>query len=438
MKVLKFGGSSIRTPKMIRKVKTLVSDKETKLIVLSAIEGTTNSLYSLLSYIETNDINSFELEEQKLKSKYEQFILDLFHEKQYYDKASFLIGESFKTIHLLLSVAVTSEKRFLIIAQGEYLSTSIFHLFLEMNGIHSKLLDALDFMRIDKEGEPDMFYIEENLKIAVENEQNGITYITQGFICRDYFGKVKNLGRGGSDYSATLMGAALNASEIQIWTDIDGIHNNDPRLVSSTLPVDELSYHEAAELAYFGARILHPESVYPAQLRNIPILLKNTFSPEKKGTLVSSSSRRDKIKSIAAKDGITAIRIKSARMLMAYGFLRKVFQVFEDYKTAIDMISTSEVSVSLTIDDTTNLDLILKSLQGFGEVNYDSDQTIICVVGDFLIEKTGMASLITNSLKDIPIRMISYGGSKNNISLLVKTSDKRKALNALHERIYLN
>jgi aspartate kinase len=271
----------------------------------------------------------------------------------------------------------------------------------------------------------------------MQNAPEVDVYVTQGYICRNYAGEIDNLGRDGSDYSASIIGSVLNASEIQIWTDVDGVHNNDPRIVADTNPIKELTYKEAAELSYFGAAILHPKCVFPAQIKNIPLKLKNSFKPNAPGTLISSSSKRDKVKSVAAKDGIIAIRIRSARMLMAYGFLRKVFQVFEDYETPIDMISTSEISVSLTIDNPKNLDAILADLKLFGEVEYDLDQTIICVVGDFMAEETGMARTVLDAFQDIPVRMISYGGSMNNISLLVKSADKKRSLESLHQKIFI-
>jgi aspartate kinase len=323
-----------------------------------------------------------------------------------------------------------------ILAQGELISTNLFQLYLEESGESSELISALDFMRIDRNGEPQTELIQRNLKNIVSSGSNVMTYITQGFICRNELSEIDNLRRGGSDYSASLIGAAIGARQIQIWTDIDGMHNNDPRYVENTYSVGELSFDEAAELAYFGAKILHPQSIIPAKENNIPVLLKNTFKPDSPGTLIHQGAEVKSIRALAAKDNITAIKIKSYRMLMAYGFLKKVFEVFESHKTAIDMITTSEVAVSLTIDNTSKLKEIKKGLQGFGTIEVDTDLSIICIAGDISQNKKGITSSIFNSLKDIPIRMISYGGSNYNLSFLVKTSDKVAVLNLLNEGLF--
>jgi aspartate kinase len=323
-----------------------------------------------------------------------------------------------------------------VLAQGELLSTTLYHIYLKSIGVPSVLLPALDFMKIDEDNEPDIPFTTEHLTPILNQHKDNKLFITQGFICRNSFGEVDNLRRGGSDYTASLLGAAIMAEEVQIWTDIDGMHNNDPRIVKGTKPIAQLSFDEAAELAYFGAKILHPQSVFPAQKYRIPVRLLNTMEPEAAGTLISAESEKGKIKSIAAKDGITAIKIQSSRMLLAYGFLRKVFEIFERYKTPIDMITTSEVAVSVTIDYLDNLDKIIEELHAFGSVEVDKDQSIVCVVGDFSAEKHGYAARVLDSIKHIPVRMISYGGSNYNISLLINTSDKTEALKSLHGRIF--
>ena len=323
-----------------------------------------------------------------------------------------------------------------ILAQGELIATALLHYYFKEQNIKSVLIPALNFMRTDKDGEPDLFYIQENINREINNNANNSIFITQGFICRNAFGEIDNLRRGGSDYSASLIGVACKAQEIQIWTDIDGMHNNDPRFVENTTPLTNLSFDEAAELAYFGAKILHPASVQPCKVANIPVRLKNTLAPEANGSLISAEICGKGIKSIAAKDNITAIKIKSGRMLLAHGFLRKVFEIFETYKTPIDMITTSEVAVSVTIDDTKYLNDIVDELKKYGSVAVDQDLSIVCVVGDLIAESKGYAFKVMEALQNISIRMISYGGSKHNVSLLVNTSDKKTALNALHQNLF--
>jgi len=330
----------------------------------------------------------------------------------------------------------TANEEKAILAQGELLSTALFHYYLEEIGEPSILLSALNFMRIDENEEPDLTYIETHLKQELAKHPDQKLFITQGYICRNNFGEIDNLKRGGSDYTASLIGAAIHAEEIQIWTDIDGMHNNDPRFVNKTHPIKQLSFDEAAELAYFGAKILHPTCVLPAQSRKIPVRLLNTMQPEALGTLINEKTSGEGIKAVAAKDGITAIKIKSGRMLLAYGFLRRVFEVFERYKTPIDMITTSEVAVSLTIDNDSNLSLIIKELEEFSSVEIDKNQTIICLVGDFGPEKQGVVVHILEALKNIPIRMISYGGSHYNVSLLVNADKKKEVLQAINAGLF--
>jgi aspartate kinase len=347
-----------------------------------------------------------------------------------------MINSHFDYVKNFTLKAFTKLQEKAILAQGEMISTALFHLLLQENNIRSVLLPALSFMRIDKYGEPDLFYIEENLRRELENHTTENIIITQGFICRDAFGEIDNLKRGGSDFSASLIGAAVNASEIQIWTDINGFHNNDPRYVKNTKVIRELSFDEAAELAYFGAKILHPSSVNPAREKNIPVRLKNTIDPDDPGTLITSASAHQDYKAVAAKDGISVIRIRSDRMLMAYGFLRKVFEIFEAFRTPIDMITTSEVAVSLTIDNPDYLPQIAKDLKELGSVEIEENLSIICIVGDFRTEKTGSAPEIFEALNTIPLKMISYGGSPNSLSLLIDTSNKIKALKLLSKHLF--
>jgi len=436
MIVFKFGGSSLGNPDRIKQAARLVSDNRKKVVVLSAISGTTDKLLEILDLLKNYRIDKAETELMVLKMHYDHLLFDLFREQAFLDRAGEYIDRCFDFLKNARPETLTPARENEFIGQGEVMSAGLFDYVLKEKKLNSVYLNAFEFMRLDKDLEPDQLYIRENLHKFLAQYPGKDIFVTQGYICRDYYGEAANLGRGGSDYTASLIGAALDASEIQIWSDTDGIQNNDPRVISNTSPIAELSYKEAAEMAYFGAKVLHPKSVFPAQVKKIPVRLKNTMNPEAAGTLIANYSKKDKIKAIAAKDGIIAIRIKSARMLMAYGFLKSIFEVFEEYKTPIDMISTSEISVSLTIDSALHLEPILERLKAFGEVIFDLDQTIICVVGDFLAEETGLANKVLQALKDVPIRMISYGGSKNNISLLIQSSDKVKALKSLHENIF--
>jgi len=371
-----------------------------------------------------------------LKDKYEVFIKELFAKLENLEQGKEVIDYHFSLLSNLANDLFTPIEEKIILAQGELLSTTLYHVYLKEIGVPSVLLPALDFMKIDEDNEPIVDYITEHITPLLDKHPEINLFITQGYICRNSFGEIDNLRRGGSDYTASLIGAGIRSEEVQIWTDIDGMHNNDPRIVKGTQPIAQLSFDEAAELAYFGAKILHPQSVFPAQKYKIPVRLLNTMDPKAQGTLITNTSEKDKIKSIAAKDAITAIRIQSTRMLLAHGFLRRVFEVFERYRTSIDMITTSEVAVSLTIDDTTYLDEIKTELLAFGSVDVDSDQTIICVVGDFGADKHGYGARVLEAVKHIPIRMISYGGSENNLSLLIKTADKTEALRSLHNRLF--
>ncbi len=436
MKVLKFGGTSVGSAERMKALGPLINNDVPKIVVLSAMSGTTNNLVEIATALYAKKNDKAKLLIDNLESKYNEVINKLYTTSSALSKGKGLISSHFDYLRSFTIDLFTVNEERAILAQGELLSTALFHYYLEEINTHSVLLSALNFMRLDEKEEPDMKYIETSLSAELLRHSDTKLFITQGYICRDAFGEIYNLKRGGSDYTATIIGAAINAEEIEIWTDIDGMHNNDPRIVEKTHPISELSFDEAAELAYFGAKILHPTCILPAQMRNIPVRLLNTMQPEAKGTLISSKTTNDSIKAVAAKDGITAINIKSGRMLLAYGFLRAVFEIFERYKTPIDMITTSEVAVSLTIDNTRNIDAIEKELKEFCKVEIDNDLTIVCIVGSFAAEKQGYAMRIFDALKNIPIRMISYGGSENNVSVLVDTKLKKDALNALNKGLF--
>lgn len=439
MKVLKFGGTSVGSPERIEQllpiIKSQVSNKH--LVVLSAVSGTTNDLVTLSALFAKKENETALKHIDVLHEKYKIFVNELFKTEEGIFEGLAFINSIFEYLKTFQNTNFTAAEERIILAQGEIISTTLFHYRLKEKGISSVLLSALDFMLIDEENEPNVDYIRtkataEMLKHSAEN-----LFITQGFICRNSDGEIDNLRRGGSDYTASLLGAALLAEEVQIWTDIDGFHNNDPRYVPNTKPIAQLSFDEAAELSYFGAKILHPQSVFPARKYNVPVRLLDTMNLKATGTLISGeTTNQNQIVAIAAKDGITAIRIQSSRMLMAYGFLRQVFEVFERYKTPIDMITTSEVAVSLTIDQTEFLPEIIKELESFGVAEIDSEQSIICIVGDFRKNNHGHATIVSEAVKHIPIRMISYGGSENNISLLVPSSYKIEALRSLHNRLF--
>lgn len=435
MKVLKFGGTSVGSPENMRAVMDLVTDGEQKIIVLSAMAGTTNSLVEISSYLYKKNKDDANMTIGKLEMKYKQVIAELFASDANKKKALQVVTKCFRTIKSFTSGVFAEVGENTILAQGEIISTNLFNLFMNENGYNTKLLPALDFMKIDEDKAADLHYIRENIKPVMEKVGSADYYITQGFICKDTKGHVNNLQRGGSDYTASLIGAAIEADEIQIWTDIDGFHNNDPRFVENTKKIEQLSFNEAAELAYFGAKILHPQTVLPARIVNIPVRLKNTMNPSDGGTLITSESDGKGIKAVAAKDGITAIKIRSGRMLNTYGFLKNVFEVFEKYRTPIDMISTSEVAVSITIDNTQKLDKIKAELEMFGTVEIDDQMSIVCIVGDIIEEEKGFASKVFHALNGIPIRMISYGGSKYNISVLVPTVNKKETLQALSDHL---
>ena len=433
---MKFGGTSVGNPDRMRALIPLITDNDSKIVVLSAMSGTTNSLVEIADLLYADNINEASLKNETLRAKYKLVVQELFATDSFRQRGKELIDSHFDYINNFTLRVFTKLQEKAILAQGELISTSLFHMLLEERNIRAILLPALSFMRIDKDGEPDMFYIEENIKRELENFNSETIIITQGFICRNAYGEIDNLKRGGSDFTASIIGAALDVSEIQIWTDINGFHNNDPRYVENTKVIRELSFDEAAELAYFGAKILHPSSVNPAKLKNIPVRLKNTLEPSDEGTLISSKSDIKDYKAVAAKDGISVLRIKSDRMLMAFGFLRKVFEIFEVYKTPIDMITTSEICVSITIDNAQFINQIAKDLKELGSVEIEENQTIICIVGDFRTERTGSAPEIFEALDTIPLKMISYGGSPNSLSLLIDTKNKIEALRLLSIHLF--
>jgi aspartate kinase len=439
MQVWKFGGTSVGKPERMKSIRQLITeDGQPKVVVLSALSGTTNALLSITESVITNNIAEAEAKATFLKEHYHSFIHALFLTDKGLSAGQEIINREFDFINTLIETtpySIKEEKE--MVALGELLSTQIFEAYLQEEGVDSLLLPALDFMVIDEDNEPIMWKIEKNIAEILAPHKGKQIFITQGFICRNPAGEVDNLKRGGSDYTASLIGGAIQAEEVQIWTDIDGMHNNDPRIVKNTFPIRELSFAEAAELAYFGAKILHPSTITPAKMKGVPVRLKNTMEPTAFGTLISEKSTDIEIKAIAAKDNITAIYIHSTRMLNAYGFLKRVFEIFEKYKTPVDMITTSEVSVSVTIDQTTHLDAIMSDLREFAELeNPDKDQVIICIVGNFWADKEGIAIKVLDAIKSIPIRMISYGASEHNISLLVDAKHKNDALNALNDGLF--
>ena len=416
MKVLKFGGTSVGSPERIRNVASLIMPGNRNVVVLSAMSGTTNSLVEIAEYLYKGNIPGAQETLNGLRSKYEGVVVELLATEEGRRIATAAIERSFGLVRAFLSEPITEAGEKEILAQGELMSTALMQAYLTEQGVRSELLPALDYMRTLESGEPDMVHIQSRLRRLIDLAPDADVFLTQGYICRNDHGGIDNLKRGGSDYTASIIGAVLDAEEIQIWTDIDGMHNNDPRFVEGTRPVGKLHFEEAAELAYFGAKILHPSCVLPAKLHNIPVRLLNTMQPEAPGTLICNTTPDGSLKAIAAKDNITAVKIKSGRMLLAYGFLHKVFETFENYRTSIDMMATSEVGVSVTIDDDSRLAAIIDDLKHFGTVSVDSDMVIICVVGDLQWEECSFQSQVLEALEGIPVRMISYGGSNYNIS----------------------
>ena len=429
MKVLKFGGTSVGSPERIRNVASLIMPGNRNVVVLSAMSGTTNSLVEIAEYLYKGNIPGAQETLNGLRSKYEGVVVELLATEEGRRIATAAIERSFGLVRAFLSEPITEAGEKEILAQGELMSTALMQAYLTEQGVRSELLPALDYMRTLESGEPDMVHIQSRLRRLIDLAPDADVFLTQGYICRNDHGGIDNLKRGGSDYTASIIGAVLDAEEIQIWTDIDGMHEG-------TRPVGKLHFEEAAELAYFGAKILHPSCVLPAKLHNIPVRLLNTMQPEAPGTLICNTTPDGSLKAIAAKDNITAVKIKSGRMLLAYGFLHKVFETFENYRTSIDMMATSEVGVSVTVDDDSRLAAIIDDLKHFGTVSVDSDMVIICVVGDLQWEECSFQSQVLEALEGIPVRMISYGGSNYNISVLVRRDDKVRALKALSNKLF--
>ncbi len=427
------------TPQRMKEVTRLVTaPNEPVFVVLSAMSGTTNSLVEISDYLYKKNPDGANEIINNLEEKYFKHIDELYDTAEWKENTRKFVAGEFNYLRSFTKELFTSFEEKSIVAQGEILSTNMVANYMRERGINVTLLSALDFMRTDKNSEPDPVYIKEKLTAILKENSGAQVYITQGFICRNAYGEIDNLKRGGSDYTASLIGAAINADEIQIWTDIDGMHNNDPRVVEKTAPVHQLLFEEAAELAYFGAKILHPTCVQPAKYAGVPVRLLNTMEPEAEGTTISNTTERGKIKAVAAKDNITAIKIKSSRMLLATGFLRKVFEIFESYQTPIDMVCTSEVGVSMSIDNVAHLTEIVDELKKYGTVTVDRNMCIVCVVGDLDWSNVGFETLALEALKSIPVRMISYGGSNYNISFLIKESDKKRALQSLSDTLFNN
>lgn len=434
---MKFGGTSVGKPERMFQVADLVTkDNEPTIVVLSALSGTTNALVSIGENIAKGERTQAKQEIDKLLAHYQDFISKLVKNPESLEKAKAIVAEHFEFLNIILKISFSEALSKDILAQGELLSTKLFCVYLEERGVDHQLLPALEFMSIDSYDEPQIESIKIKLLQQLKQYKSKKLFVTQGYICKNARGEVDNLKRGGSDYTASLIAAAINASVCEIWTDIDGMHNNDPRIVKKTIPIEQLSFEEAAELAYFGAKILHPASIWPAQTYKVPVKLLNTMQPEAKGTTISEKAGSVGVKAVAAKDNITAIRIKSSRMLLAYGFLRKIFEVFEKYRTPIDMITTSEVAVSLTIDNTTQLKEILKELEPFGSIEVDKDQVIISVVGNEISQTKDIIKRLFGSIVNIPVRMVSYGGSPHNISLLVSAKNKTKILQQLNKGMF--
>ena len=437
MKVMKFGGTSVGKPERMHQVAQLITGSdEPTITVLSALSGTTNSLVDISNSLASGDKEAAKQKIDKLEAHYRAFVIDLLKKEATLAKGNAIITEHFEFLNIILRISFSEALNKDILAQGELLSTKLFSVYLEEQGIDHLFLPALEFMSIDVNEEPQLNVIKSKLSQLLKQHSDKKLFITQGYICRNARGEVDNLKRGGSDYTASLVAAAVNASVCEIWTDIDGMHNNDPRVVDKTIAIKQLSFDEAAELAYFGAKILHPTCIWPAQLENVPVKLLNTMEPEAPGTVITKEAGSVGVKAVAAKDGIIAIKIKSSRMLLAYGFLRKVFEVFEKYQTSIDMITTSEVAVSVTIDNDTSLSKIIKELEPFGTVEVEKDQTIVSIVGNEIAKTDDVLQKLFNAVKEVPVTMVSYGGSPHNISMLVPSSFKTKTLQLLNKGLF--
>jgi aspartate kinase len=434
---MKFGGTSVGKPERMRQVSQLITaNAEPKIVVLSALSGTTNALVEIGNAIAAGEREKAKQLIDKLEAHYQSFIKELVQKEPALANAKAILAEHFEFLNIILRISFSEALSKDILAQGELLSTKLFSVFLEENGVDHFLLPALEFMSIDTHDEPQINSIKTKLTGLLQQHKDKTLFITQGYICRNARGEVDNLKRGGSDYSASLIAAAINASVCEIWTDIDGMHNNDPRVVKKTVAIEQLSFEEAAELAYFGAKILHPASIWPAQFYKVPVRLLNTMQPEAKGTLITEEAGSEGVKAIAAKDGIIAINIKSSRMLLAYGFLRKIFEIFEKYRTPIDMITTSEVAVSITIENVAELKAIVRELEPFGTIEVEDNHSIVSIVGNEIAHTPDVLSRLFNALKTVPIRMVSYGGSKHNVSLLIPSAYKTETLQLLNKGLF--
>ena len=434
---MKFGGTSVGKPERMQQVKELITRHNTPtLVVLSALSGTTNSLVEISQSLASGDKQEAQQRIERLEAHYRQFVVSLLHQPATIEKAYLVVSEHFEFLHIILRISFSEALNKDILAQGELLSTKLFSLYLEEQGVDHVLIPALEFMSIDQHEEPQLSLISQKLTRILQSYPDKKLFITQGYICRNARGEVDNLKRGGSDYTASLIAAAVHATVCEIWTDIDGMHNNDPRIVNTTIPIEQLSFDEAAELAYFGAKILHPTCIWPAQQENVPVKLLNTMEPDATGTVIMKEAGSTGVKAVAAKDGITAIKIKSSRMLLAYGFLRKIFEVFEKYKTSIDMITTSEVAVSVTIDNNQFLKQIVQELQPFGTVEVEENQTIISIVGNEIAQTNQVLEKLFSAIRSVPVTMVSYGGSPHNISLLVPAAEKKTTLQALNAGLF--
>lgn len=437
MKIMKFGGTSLGRTERMHQVKDLIlRDDKKKIVVLSALSGTTNALVGIGEAMANSDMEFAKQRIDALKEHYMVFYKELLHSEEGRNEALAIIEEHFEFLNIILKISFNEAISRDILAQGELLSTKLFFTLLKEAGVKAVFLPALDFMSIDENQDPEILKIGEKLRATLSEYPDDNLFITQGYICKNHRNEVDNLKRGGSDYTASLLGAATAAEVVEIWTDIDGMHNNDPRIVDQTRPIPQLSFDEAAELAYFGAKILHPASIWPAQMYNVSVKLLNTLDPDALGTTITAEEIGQGVKAIAAKEGITAIKIKSSRMLLAYGFLRRVFEIFEKHKTPIDMITTSEVAISLTIDDISHLDQIVEELEYLGKVEVDHNLCIICVVGNLIAESKGVIKSVMDALVEFPLRMVSYGGSRHNVSILIDEKHKNSALKGLNDGLF--
>ncbi len=437
MKIMKFGGTSVGKPERMHQVYELITkDTESKIVVLSALSGTTNALVDISNSLSAGNKTEAKQKIDTLEAHYHAFVLDLLKSEALIVKGNAIVKEHFEFLNIITKISFSDALNKDILAQGELMSTKLFCCYLEQQGQDHLLLPALDFMVLDQNEEPNLPLIRSKLTALLAAHTDKKIFITQGYICKNVRGEVDNLKRGGSDYTASLVAAACNASVCEIWTDIDGMHNNDPRIVNKTVAIEQLSFDEAAELAYFGAKILHPTCIWPAQQENVPVKLLNTMQPDAAGTVITKEAGSEGIKAVAAKDGIIAIKIKSSRMLLAYGFLRKVFEVFEKYKTSIDMITTSEVAVSVTIDNDVYLANIVKELEPFGSVEVQKEQSIVSIVGNHIAHTDSVLKKLFNAIDEVPVTMVSYGGSAHNISLLVPTIDRTKTLQLINSGLF--